>query len=160
MPINQTKITMNLQGLEDMAAEIGGRFHARVGVLGAKATRPSGNGTLNNAELGTVHQFGRLDGSIPARDFLKMPLEDNRQELVKSMGSAPARAAFKAKDYKKLFAILGVKAEEFVQQAFDTGGFGKWKPLKPATVKRKGSAAILINTAELRKAITSDVEGQ
>lgn len=156
--MKQTKITFNLDGLEDMKKKIGNTYRTRVGFLGGKAI--TDHGSLTNAELALIHIFGSLTNNLPARDMLLMPIEKNRRELIGAISSGQMKAAFESGDYKKMFQLLGVKAEEFVQMAFDTGGFGLWAPLKPATIKAKGSSAILIHFAQLRRAVSSDVVEQ
>ena len=42
--------------------------------------------------------------------------------------------------------VLGIAGVQTVEEAFRTGGFGRWRSLKPATIRRKGSAAILIDS--------------
>jgi hypothetical protein len=42
-----------------------------------------------------------------------------------------------------------------VQEAFDTRGFGSWKPNAPETVELKGSDAPLIDSAQMRHAVDS-----
>jgi hypothetical protein len=58
---------------------------------------------------------------------------------------------------KSAVKLLGVMGEETVQEAFATGGFGQWPALRPRTIQRKGSSRILIDSAQLRKAVTSRV---
>jgi len=59
---------------------------------------------------------------------------------------------------KRSVAALGKAGVDVIQEAFATGGFGLWAPLKPRTVQRKGSDRILIEHGELREAVTSKVE--
>ena len=61
-------------------------------------------------------------------------------------------------DTKTLLARLGLFAETLVQRAFETSGFGQWPALQSSTVKAKGSSAPLIDTGQLRRSISSEVE--
>lgn len=152
--MKQTKITMNLDGLNDLVKGLGDTWVTRVGILGGKNAR---EGDFGNADIGCLHELGSLSNNIPPRSFLRMPLDLKKQDLMTAFAGAGARDAISKGDYKKAFQILGVKAEEIVQNAFASGGFGQWPQLKPATIKAKGSSAILIDTSELRRAQTSDV---
>ncbi len=147
-----TKVTLNLDGLEGLKKDIAGRYKTRVGILGEKAAR-QGDASINNAELGVIQMFGSITNKIPPRDFLRMPIERNRKNILKEMGTRVVRDALEAKNYKQVFAYLGVIAEKYVQQAFETGGFGTWPPHAPGTKPH----ALLIKTGQLRRAITSDV---
>lgn len=156
--MKQSEVRFNLDGLEDIKRQVGRSYRARVGILGSGAARDDAPGsTINNATLGLIQMFGSLSRKIPARDFLLMPIQKNQRELIQSLQSGAMRDAFTRHEYKKMFALLGLKAEELVQRAFETGGFGLWKPLKAETVARKGSSKPLIDTGQLRKSISSDV---
>ena len=157
--MKQTEIRFNLDGLEDIKEKIGKTYRTRVGIIGDKASKPH-EGGITNATLGLIQMFGSLTRKIPARDFLLMPLMTKHREIMVSFGTTSMRAAFAAGDYRRMFAMLGVKAEEIIQQAFETKGFGRWAPNAPATIDRKGSSMPLINFGELRRAVSSDVVNQ
>lgn len=157
--MKQSKIRVNLDGLEEIKRKVGNTYRTRVGILGSNANRAADSG-INNATLGVIQMFGSVSRNIPPRDFLTMPIEHNKRDLIRGLGSGAMRDAFNRGDYKRMFELLGVKAEEFVQMAFETGGFGRWAPNAPSTIARKGSSAPLIDTGQLRRAITSDVVTQ
>lgn len=171
-----TEITLNLDGLEEMKNAIGSSMRARVGVLGGSqhqnehlasknfknntaATRrvPADDAGLSNAELMLIMMFGSLKKNIPARDPLLTPLIRHRRELIQKLGTGSMRAAFMAGDYKKMFTLLGIAAEGIVQEAFETSGDGSWKGNAQSTIDAKGSSQPLIDTAQLRQSISSDV---
>lgn len=152
---NQTKITYNLKGLEDLKQKLGQEYRARVGVLGSNVAREEG--PIDNATLGMIQQFGSLTKNIPPRDFLIMPIQRHGRELVAAMGKASITKAIAAGDIKKAYSLLGAVALGFVQQAFETSGFGQWAPNAPSTIRQKKSDRPLINTGQLRRAITNDV---
>lgn len=154
--MTQTKIEFNLKGLDDLRRQMGGAYVARVGILGGKAVRTDSS-PLNNAEIGVIQMFGSYTKKIPPRDFLLAPIQRNQRKIIEMMQKSSIREAVAQGDYKKIFQFLGVIAEGFVQQAFETSGFGQWAPNKPTTVQAKGSDKPLIDTGQLRRAITSDV---
>ena len=51
---------------------------------------------------------------------------------------------------------MGAVGESIVQDAFSTGGFGKWKPSR---MENKQTKQTLVETQQLRNSITSDVKG-
>lgn len=168
----QTKIKFDLTELEDIARAIGGSMRTRVGVIGSQAAqnhqlregagkkflvnRAQGE-TLTNATLMLIMMMGSLSRKIPPRDPLLQPIISHRRELIRKLQSGKMRTAFEAKDYELMFALLGVAAEAIVQEAFETGGFGLWQKNAQSTIDAKGSSAPLINTAQLRKSVSSDV---
>jgi hypothetical protein len=80
-----------------------------------------------------------------------MPLTLKMPEYYKTFGNQLMKAIDEG-NLKPVFTDLGIKGEQIVQLAFATKGFGQWYQ-NPKT--GKGS---LIDTAQLRRSITSDVQ--
>lgn len=156
----QTKISVNLDGLEDLKRKLGSEYYARIGIIGAKAAtehedrdgEPTG---LTNAEIGVLQEFG--NEHIPPRSFLRMPIVERMKDIVRFLGSSKVNSLFEAGNIKGIFKALGIEGEGIVQDAFATRGFGMWKPNAPRTIAAKGSDAPLIDTAQLRRSVSSDV---
>lgn len=157
--VKQTRIDFHLEGLNELISELDSGLVTRVGILGAKNTRDEGD-DMGNADVGLVMEVGSDSQGIPARSFLRMPLETQGVELIKGMQSGSAKDAFNRGNIRGVFKIMGVLAEKIVDDAFASGGFGHWPALKKETIARKGSSAILINTSQLRRGVTSDVVGK
>lgn len=127
---------------------------AQVGVLGDKNAR---SGLVNsNATVGAAHEFGTTKS--PQRSFLRVPITDNLQKYMERAGEPFWKAAIK--DIIKAGALtewakrLGLIGETIVGDAFDSGGFGKWKP---SNMKNKKVQQTLVETQQLRNSITSRV---
>lgn len=155
--MTQTKINFNLDGLDALRKGMGSTYRARVGIIGSKAAEKHPDG-ISNVELGVIQMFGSITNKIPPRDFLFMPIKMQAKEIVKKMKAPSVFAAAAAGDFMKVFGLLGAFAEVAIQEAFATRGFGQWAPNKPSTIDRKGSSSPLIDTAQLRRSISSDVE--
>jgi phage gpG-like protein len=154
-----TQVKYNMDGLNDFIKGLGGEYVTRVGVLGGNQAR--GDGDLTNSEIGVVHEYGTKSGNIPSRSFLRMPLEVKSKDFVKGIGNSKmVKDAIARGDYKRVYELMGAKAEQIVDDAFATGGFGMWPPLKPETIAAKGSAGILKDTQQLRRSVTSDVKNK
>lgn len=170
-------ISVNVDKLELIQKVLGIRLRAQVGVLGSSphnrsviaprmATERSATGKgrpsktlgseLTNAEIGAIHEFGQIGRKIPKRSFLWMPLSLYLNDAVQKKASVFNRLIGLATVHEA-YAMLGIVGENVVQAAFQTGGFGDWPALKPSTVANKNSDKILIDTAQLRKSITSRV---
>jgi hypothetical protein len=167
------KITLNTDALDEIQSALASKFKTRVGILGNKTTRhavvttkaglrKAGRSLVpqTNAEIGLVHEKGSLTLHVPRRSFLEMPL------VLKSAGLLAIRnklwAIFLAGErtkerLKEAYRNLGLLAERIIQAAFESRGFGKWAPDSDSTQKRKGSDMPLIDSGQLRRAITSDV---
>jgi hypothetical protein len=151
------QIEADFKDLEKLIKELKSPYYVDVGLLGK-------HGDNNIVMIGAVHEFGRLDGSIPERSFIRMPLTEKQAEIVKELkASGKWQALAEKQDIKGLFKLVGIACEGVIQEAFDTGGFGIWEDIKEETkiAKARGGAAnpsaILIDIGTLRKAITSEV---
>lgn len=168
------KVTFDIEKLLDVKKELAKRYTARVGVLGQKTNRvpmeagetheqyqlrvkklkkdssfPDNEGQTN-ADIGLVHEVGSLSKNIRRRSFLEMPLTLKMPDYSKKFGEELMKA-IDAGNLKPAFIRLGIKGEQVVQLAFASKGFGQWYQ-NPKT--GRGS---LIDTAQLRRSITSDV---
>ena len=113
---------------------------------------------------------GKGDGyiHIPARSWLQMPLTS--PEGVKLLKEAIKANISQDEDLNKyliendesflkdIAEAIGLTAIMHIQEAFQTDGFGEWKPNSPFTIAQKGSAKPLVDTGELRKHVTYEVE--
>lgn len=171
----KTKIKVNLGKLEKITKAMQSNYVVKVGIMGAKASEihktPTGEilknsgreyrklaiGNITNVQLGVIHEFGSHSRNIPARSFLRMPLETKKKDLLEFLSSKTAAKLIEEGNILRLLELLGIEAEAIVQSAFETAGFGKWDQNKPETVARKGSSQPLIDTEQLRRSITSKV---
>jgi phage gpG-like protein len=154
------KITMKFDdsNLKRLARELQNNKYVKVGVLSKDQARSiQGSDTQSNADIGALHEFGSIGLKIPKRSFLNMPINENSNRIVKAV-SASIKANIMNTDINQhAMEAAGVAAEGIVQQAFETGGFGKWAPLSPITIQNKGSETILVDTGQLRQSISSEV---
>lgn len=175
--VQQTRVGINLDGLDEMIRGFGGNFYTRVGVIGGDAGKPhpqaktvhqkSGKtkrvadkaapATMTNAEIGVIHEFGSVSGKIPARSWARFPLEFKAKEFLRFLGSSTIKGYVEKGQIKKVFQAMGVEAEGIIQDAFSSGGFGHWQKNAQSTIDAKGSSAPLIDIGEFRKSISSDV---
>lgn len=153
----QTRITADLTDLENLVRELGGNWVARVGIIGEQAEIEHRGTHLTNAEIGVIQEFGSITNGIPARSFLRMPVELKQKDIVDSMANPRTQNAFETGNIKRVYRDLGLYAEAVVKVAFGSGGYGQWAPNKPSTIAQKGSDKPLIDTSQLRRSISSDV---
>jgi phage gpG-like protein len=156
--MNASTITVNLAGLDRLRAAVKSvaGMYARVGILGDKTARKDGEGG-SNALIGAVHEFGSVSRHIPERSFLRAPMATHLKKEVDKSAPRIARA-FADGTPEIAFAILGKKGEKVSKAAFDTSNDGKWPANAPDTISEKGSDRPLIDTGQLRRSISSDVQ--
>ncbi len=161
-----SKVTLHLGEMRLLRTELAKAKNARVrvGILGSKADRFAITGAAavkNNPTIGLEHEYGVMHnpwGCItPARSFLRMPLMTRLGLEIEKIGRSVFRAIVLKRGINVALQNLGAVGENVVQQAFATGGFGQWPALSAITIRKKGSSAILIESAQLRKSVTSQV---
>lgn len=131
------------------AEKIGG--HVEVGWLGSK-THIGGSGgkrTITQADLAAIHIYGTQH--IPARDPLTPAIEQNQDKYRGMIENAVVPILNGAMDIGSLWQFIGMKAQADIQQYMVNG---KFAPLNPKTIKRKGSSKPLIDTGQLRQGVT------
>lgn len=128
-------------------------YKAQVGLFPETAYRENKRGITDNVSLGFQHEFGNPETKLPERSFIRGPLMTHLgPSLTVDWFSRIARLGA-----KRTVASLGRAGVDIIQEAFATGGFGTWAPLKPRTIQRKKSDRILIEHGEMRDAVTSKV---
>ncbi len=149
-----SSITGDFSKINKLVENLDAKMFVDIGILGENNVTEEGGITL--AGIAAVHEFGSTEQSIPARSWLRMPLETGSADIEKTVApTIPGSLA--TGDIEGIFKTIGVACEARIQEGFESGGFGEWQPLKDATIKRKGSAAILIDTGAMRQAVTSKV---
>lgn len=160
--MNSVKLNLSpLRTLRRQVSELG-KLKVQVGLFQANAGRSSGPGKISdNPSLGAIHEFGssysvlsnRATISIPERSWLRMPLmtQLGPQMLAKA---ASWLYILRTQGAKRTVAVLGALAVDLIAEAFATGGFGSWAPLARETIRRKHSSRILIESSQMRKAVT------
>lgn len=127
---------------------------AQVGFFAEKAARTDG---LTNPQIAAWHEYGNESTNLPERSILRIPLMIFLGSAIAKLGPGYWVKALVQQGKPGVLARLAVTAENVVQRAFSSKGYGMWAPLKPRTIKRKGSSAILIDSAELRQSLSSRV---
>lgn len=146
------KVKNNFKEL--MALSSGLAFIRRMDILvGIPEEANAAHGAMDNASLLYLHENGSPGGMIPARPVLQTGIHNPE---FQAQAQAMYRQAFVAalsggaQMAKNIYERIGIQGANAVKQQFGVIG----PPLKPATVARKKSSATLIDTGQLRNAIT------
>ena len=117
--------------------------------VGVPAGRKEKDGTPV-AMVAAVHEFGSPSQGIPERPFLRVSIEANKPKYAK-ISAAGLRQILRGKSSTDaVLAVMGEAAVGDVKQRIRSGDF---TPLKPATIKRKGSSRPLIDTGQMEQSI-------
>lgn len=164
----------DFRGLDRLVKTLGDGQVVRVGILANHANRneagklrslKAGGGhaidkktpsDVTNAEIGAVHEFGSNSKDIPKRSWLRMPIFAEAKNIIADAAKVLPEAVGDG-NMTRVLKIIGISAQAAIQRAFASRGFGRWKPDSPATIAAKRSSAPLIDTAQLRRSVTSAV---
>lgn len=149
MAEDEKPFTIELGGFEKFVKAIKNPATLKIGVLGGG----------RNATVGAVHEFGAPGRNIPQRSFLRVPLSENlNKELANSqlMGVDELNQVIKTGSMVPWLKKIGVAAEAVVDDAFETSGNGAWPPWRNPHY-HNGGGMLLVDTGQLREAITSQV---
>ena len=115
-------------------------------------TQSRSEGGINNPTLAYIHEHGAPGANIPARPFLEPGVENARDDILRAFEAAVRRALGGDRtaltNMLDLAGVIGVRA---VQDKIMAGPFA---PLQPRTIARKKSSRPLIDTGQLRQAVT------
>ena len=152
--IVRTEHNGGLKGFLERFREIG-KPKVYIGVPASKNGMHEGG--INMATLLAIHVLGAPSRGIPQRDPLRPPLIANAQRYTDLMAQGIKNALANGTDPKLVYEKIGIVATNDVYDYFVTGNF---KPLNQKTIDRKGSSKPLIDTEELRGAISYEVRNK
>ena len=152
--IIRTEHNGGLKGFLDRFKEIG-KPKVYIGVPASKNGMHEGG--INMATLLAIHVLGAPSRGIPQRDPLRPPLIANAQRYSDLLAIGLKNALSDGTDPKLVYEKIGIVATNDVKDYFVTGNF---KPLNQKTIDRKGSSKPLIDSEELRGAISYEVRNK
>ena len=131
--------------------KIASKASVDVGIIGDKVGGTVYEGGQTILEVGAQHEYG---AGVPQRSFIRLPFEVKKNDLAKYIKVMYASIMNGKRNTSDALGLVGVKANNIVIDAFETGGFGMWPPLSLDTIEAKGSSQILVDTGVLRRSVT------
>lgn len=134
------------------------KAQVRVGVLSdaPKKEREGATGKYSLLEVAAVHEFGAPEAGIPARSFIRATVDERAEDIARLQRVLLAQVVEGKIELKPALDALGAKVAGWCQQRIAAGIS---PPLSPETIARKKSSTPLVDTGQLRSAITWTVEG-
>ncbi len=120
--------------------------YTKVGLFGN-----SGGPENNLAARGAVHEYGTKSGKIPSRPFNRDAFDNNFKDLLRLIQKEMNSLLQEMSNATKMLKRLG---EWFTGEVKESITIGRFVPLKEKTKKAKGSSRPLIDTGQMRGAIT------
>ena len=144
-------------GLLDRIRLVARRYTTKVevGYFGNQTHRPSitsGSPSIAISDLAAIHEHGL---GVPKRAFVEPALQQNKAKYLRYVGRQITPIIRRRQTMNNAWQTLGAMAVADVQKYMLTASF---KPLAPATIRRKGSSKPLIDTGQMRQSITYRVK--
>ncbi len=123
-------------------------------VTEAAFRKAGGGGTINNATIGYISEFGSPARNIPARPWL-IPAVNRMKDHATQMLRKAAEFNLDGKpgEAENALNALGLYAQNKVKLNITSGGDPPFAPNAPSTVAQKGSSRPLVNTANFLNSI-------
>lgn len=153
-----SEVKYDTKKLDEVIKQLRDGYTIRVGILGGDGSKERGD-NMDMAGLGAVHEFGSITKNIPARSFLRMPLEEHLTDALKNRSAGNDFEYYlKENKLKQWYNQIGLACLRIILSAFKTAGWGKWAKNSPYTVKQKGSSNPLVDTGALERSISYEVK--
>lgn len=145
MANDKTTVKYDVKALEDTLKMLKEQYVLRVGIIGSQAKkqhRGDGKQSITNATLGTFHEFGSesIPNHPPRRSFLedslRFRLKFNTEEF-KQVRKQLFNQMFDKKAPQKFLAELGAKCLVYINEGFETNGYGMWKAYSASYWKKR-----------------------
>jgi len=128
--------------------------HTKVGLPQEGSVEPNPDtGITEMSELvaiGAVHEFGAPNKNIPERSFVRATTDDNRSRIIKMQQLEISKITGGKSTVDISLKRMGTVVQGMMQRKIRQGPF---VPLKPATIRKKGSTKPLIDKGQLIQSI-------
>jgi len=126
--------------LEEMA-----KLSVNVGFQAGDAAEDSG---IDVVDIAAWNEFG--NERIPARPFMRDSFDNNKDTITKLLQSEGQKITDGTTTAEQVLTKVGMAMKGLIQNEIREGTF---KPLKKATIERKGSSKPLIDTGTMRQSV-------
>ena len=109
----------------------------------------------NIAARAAVHEFGTKDRKIPRRSFMRTSFDEQNKELMGKINKLINKFLLSRGLTGNFLKSMGLFMKEKIQDKIRSGDF---KPLKPETIRRKGSSKPLIDKGQMVNSINIKIE--
>lgn len=146
----KTKVTETGPGIGKLVERLGGLGHLTLGVQGKEAEANHPESELMVGQLAAVWELG-LSPTGPRRSWLSSWIDANQTRMVREARAVYQDIIVGRISRKRGFEKLGYQWAKEIRE--NLAGGNVRPPLKPATIKLKGHAIPLYDTATLHNAI-------
>ncbi len=143
-------------GLALLAKRLAKGASVRVGILqdAPKESKDGDAGPATLMEVAAIHEFGAPQAHIPQRSFIRAAFDEKEREIRSDLAKVAKLVVFRKATIEQGLAMLGARIVGYMQKRIASG----IEPENaPSTIAKKGSSKPLIDTGQLRNAITFEI---
>lgn len=137
---SNVEIKWNEKAIANLMAASKSKAFVKIGVL--SSAQHDSKSKLSIAGLAAVHEFGSMTRNIPSRSFFRKTLAHKKEEFIFSIANKGQQILTYILNGKLDTTVLGKVGAmwvKFIQNCFDSRGFGEWAALKNPSSKRRGT---------------------
>jgi phage gpG-like protein len=139
--------------LKAISAQLKGKPNVKVGVFGDSAkARDDG---IDTVKLAAIHEFGAPSVGVPERSYIRSTYDANKAKYDATLDKVLKGVLI---GRFSVYTGLGILGAQMHADVLATIRAHIAPPLKPATIRRKGSTTPLIDTGQLVASITWRVQ--
>lgn len=161
--VNVKVIDRGWEAIKERTRALRGGAVCSIGVQGPQGAANHQDSRLTVAAIATVHEFGKVIQQprmgrtivIPERSFLRATVDQYEQAILRRQVLLQQGYVLGKFELKASMELLGQYVVGLIKQRIANGIA---PPNSPYTIAKKGSSKPLIDTGQLRNAITYKVE--
>lgn len=138
-------------GFKKLREALGGLASISLGVQGDEAKMQHENSELPIGAVAAIHELGLSGGHRTRRSWLTSWMDAHQEEMITDARRA-MQAVVKGAPRRKAFEVIGYKWAQALRDNIDAGAVRP--PLKESTKARKGHGIPLLESGDVRDAIT------
>lgn len=139
----------------DMAKMDRERLAVKAGIVGASGKAPD----TEIVKAAAANEFGTKDGHIPGRSFIRSTVRARSQEWGRMLHIGYRGILDGRLTGRKVLGLIGATMEGDIKATITAGGV-PFTPNAPSTVAAKGEDKPLMDTRQMRAAVTHVVFGR
>jgi len=151
----ETKVTDRDRGWKRAMSNLG-KLNEVVTIVGLPFNgKTTGGRTMSEViKIGIQHEFGDPRLGLPRRSFVRATVDENQREIFSLQRSVVRRVLVPGFSARREMGHIGRSVKNMIKAKIMSGRFA---PLRPATIRKKGHSRPLIETKQLFKTIQHKV---
>lgn len=145
----------NPKAIEDLIENTVRLAHKKVEIGFPNADEMHDEAGMTIKKLAAIHEFGTIDGKIPARPFIQPTMDQNRDKYRKMLFKSAGPLLLRRTSIENVLKTIGKQGVEDMQNLILKNDF---TPIADMTAAKKGHTMALLDTHQMYDAIDYEVK--